>query len=331
MRLLELFVTEKIGLTHLKTPLRRAIESAIIDSVYQIYYKEPKLDPGVRDLASSQVSTVPVNEEIKNWLTKQLKFRLALHIDEVLKEELSQSLKVKISDTGGAHGLASGLTMILGNQLIDSMVEKIVNNVTDYSFDYLESESDLISNLFRMYKRIAEDRGMASSLISDIESDINRLISVIIHEAVHLMQHLPQYKKNRPTLDYRGYLAKDKEEFYTAIKNVASGKHTEADYKLYRSSPQEISAFANELALKIADDYDITNLFSMEDFDLAEFKKGIPDLIRGYIFRMFDDPNNPKEYRVFKRFHKQVYQEFVRYTEQLEKKLKNKRNTERND
>ena len=330
MKLLELFVTERIGLTHLKGPIKDSIKSAILDSIYQIYYKESKLDPGVRDLASSQVSAVSVNDEISSWLREQLKTRVALHIEEVLQVRLSPRLQVKIDDTKGAGGLASGLTMILSEKLIEPMVEGIVATVNDLAHDYLESEDQLVSNLFRMYKRVAEDRRIGEEVMSEINSEIYNLVTVSIHEAVHLMQHLPQYEKNLPNLNYTSYLAKDNEEFYNAVRRVSKGEHTEDDYRLYRSSPQEISAFANELALKIVDDYDLDGLYGMEDFNLAAFKKDIPNLVRSYIFKMFDDPSNPKEYQVFKRFHKQVYQEFIKYTEQLEKKLRKKLRSKKN-
>lgn len=314
MRLFELFIAEKISLTHLKNPLKKEINSEILDSLHQIYYKESKLDPGARELATKQVSLSYIIPQVSEWLREQLSVRLSGGIENILKTVTGRDVTVKFSKMK-VGGTASGRTINLSDRLLDDMTEKLAAMMYDSTLDRVESEDQIVSTMFRTYKA-------ADSYMTDgIDRLVDELISIIIHEMVHIVQHDAQYKAGKwDSTEYRSYLSKDNEKFYGAVRRLTAGEHTAADYKLYRGSPQEIAAFAQQAALKYINDSGIDDIPSSKD--IAQFRKELPDSLHWYVESLFNDPANKAEYNVFKRFHKLLYQEVVRYIDRVEKKLK---------
>lgn len=310
MRLLELFISEKISLTHLKNPLRKNIESEILDSLHQIYYKEKKLDPGSRELADREVSLSHITPQVTEWLKEQLSVRVSLAIEQVLKTVTGIDTSVSFSKmkTGGS---ASGRNINLSNKFVDDMADVLVAAVYDLTLDYVESEDQLVSTMFRVYKNAD------NHVVSSVDQNIDELISTVIHEMVHVVQHDAQFKIGRDYTEYRSYLDKDKGKFHDSVRKLSTGEYTDADYRLYRGSPQEIAAFAQEAALKFINNSDIDNIE-----DIAQFRKEIPDSLRWYVEKMFNNPQDRQEYSIFKRFHKLMYQEVIRYIDRLEKRRK---------
>ena len=90
---------------------------------------------------------------------------------------------------------------------------------------------------------------------------------------------------------------------------------------MYRSSPQEIAAFAHEEALKI-----VNNLELDQIDDFPHLRNEINQVIQWYINDQFSDPENPEEYKIFKRFHKLMYQEVIRAIDRAEKEFKKRKN-----
>lgn len=312
MRLLELFISEKISLTHLKNPLKKEIDSEILGSLHQIYYKESKLDPGSRELAEKNTSLSGITPQVTDWLKQQLNVRLSLGIEQILKTVTGIDLSVQFSKmkTGGS---ASGREINLSDVIVDELADKLVAEIYDATLNYIEDESRLVSTMFETFKRAD------NFTLESVDKNIKSLISVVIHEMVHVVQHDAQYKKGRDSTEYRSYLDKDTNRFHSSVRKLSAGSHTDADYRLYRGSPQEIAAFAQEAALKFLDDLDVE---SLSDEDLVMVKQNMPNELRWYVEKMFNNPENPQEYKVFKRFHKLMYQEVIRYFERLQKRRK---------
>jgi len=314
MRLIELFVTEKISLTNLKNPLKREIEETILYCLHQIYYRESKLDPKIKAHADKNSTLKQVNAFIKPLLDKQLTLVVAAALTELLKGITEVDVAVKFADIT-ASGHASGRTIVLNTKYTDDICKVTMGSLYDVALDSVENENDLVSVLFLTYKKA----DMYMFARSNLNTIIDNLISVIIHEMVHVVQHDKQYKAGRSTTEYRSYLdkGKDKTKFYNSLRKLSAGDHTAADYKLYRGSPQEIAAFAQEAALKFINDIDMDNLA-----DINDLRKDLPNEMRMYIESLFNNPTNQTEHKVFKRFHKLMYQEVDRYMDAIEKKRK---------
>jgi hypothetical protein len=107
----------------------------------------------------------------------------------------------------------------------------------------------------------------------------------------------------------------DKKEFRKSIHNITNQTASDRDDKVYRASPQEIPAFAHQVALKIADNIRIDYGNNIPS------KVEINRWIEGYIEKQFKNPKDPKEFNVFKRFHKLVYQEVMRYLERYKNRV----------
>ena len=177
----------------------------------------------------------------------------------------------------------------------------------------------------------------------DVFGPMNSMIDTKIHELVHVSQHLNQPKhgaKGKGT-EYRSKLAKNRDEFVKAIRAINDGTATERDYELYYSSLQEIPAHAHNAVLEILKGYYFPDKLSGNDSkdvldSVRNLKTDIKMLASGkmeygspmyksdalaYYTKIFNKPNTPGLYAVYKRFVKLVYQELVRYIEYWEAKL----------
>jgi hypothetical protein len=98
-----------------------------------------------------------------------------------------------------------------------------------------------------------------------------------------------------------------KDKFNKVIDDPESAgiDDTEA-YKLYRASPQEMAAFANQDALKFIKD----NKLNVQGAtaDAATMAK-----LQNYLGNYFKDRENPKEYKLLKRYGSLVYKAVADY------------------
>lgn len=157
---------------------------------------------------------------------------------------------------------------------------------------------------------------------------LNRLVSVFIHELVHIKQHSRQDNPNdinkldgkfRP-LEYRSYLMPRK-EFISTMKNLKNGIKTTREILAHASSPQEIPARAHSSVSKYIGSIIVINPLSLEPSEESV------KLLNQYIYMMvpttfdskyqnFNKPNT-KEYKIYQRYMKVVYQEIMSYKQYL--------------
>jgi len=154
-------------------------------------------------------------------------------------------------------------------------------------------------------------------------------VTTLIHEIGHFIQISRQlhYQKNVDALEYRSYLMKDKKKFAELMKN----KDTDYKFKLYYASPQEIAAYAQESAYGIileilgtVLDSSLENKDSVRDvlFKLDQAILGLSNNTTSYqIIQTYRDffykPANKKEFAIYKRFIKIVYQQLTQYRASL--------------
>lgn len=245
-------------------------------------------------------------------MMKQL---VALAIQDTIVKDTNIPCSVEFQKLK-TSGHASGLDIVINSDVIQSLAEDMLEKVYQITIDSLDSEENLVPTFFKICRTTGEyitRRG----LDRDVERNVENLVSVVIHELVHVVQHNQQYKKGKTSTEYRSYLSKNNKDFYSSINKIHNSEHNDKDYRLYRGSPQEIAAFAHEAALKFIRYIDLEYI----DVEyIKDLKKDLPRELEYYIERMFNDPKNADEYKVFKRFNKLMYQEVVRYIEHIEKK-----------
>jgi hypothetical protein len=134
----------------------------------------------------------------------------------------------------------------------------------------------------------------------------------------HALQHVPQ--RYRGDLEYRSYLGKPGQFRQLALKRQENLPHDEKlYYDLYRASPQEIGAFANDMAAKIMDDQNFSDIKYYSDEDILNLKVneffdagGIVYYVKNHLYN-FTAPSTPRERMVFKRYIKLIYQYLAQY------------------
>lgn len=312
MRLYELFIQEAISLTYLRDPLIKAIKEETIDVTKRMAAKDNLVPQDVKAHAIKDVSMSGVTKSITPEFVRLLSIRLSNRIPDLIKKEtgMYSTLRFEQSKVGGS---ADRTVVNININTLDRLIPLIIENIMQITLDNLGSEKDLFNDFFKSLNTYA---GEIFNTYSSRDSDriIEEMVNTIIHEYVHIAQHTQQFIKGSRDLEYRSYLTKDKSKFYSAINKMHAGETDDESYKLYRASPQEIAAFAHNAALKYIRDIDPDALDS--------YKRDLNKDLGGYMEDMFSDPTNQQEYKIFKRFHKLMYQEVVRYIEQLEKKQK---------
>lgn len=163
-----------------------------------------------------------------------------------------------------------------------------------------------------------------------IDKAIAPITNYFIHELVHVQQHNTQTElvNRKGTTEYRSYLTKNRKEFLRAVIYKA----TKYDMQIYHASPQEIDAFAHNMAIELIHDATIgIDIEDMNDSRYIENLEGmlfsIQEVMKHREFKYsgtytdryqeFNDPKNKLHYKVYKRFMKKVYLEVQRYIEKL--------------
>jgi hypothetical protein len=241
-----------------------------------------------------------------------------------------------MKENGHADGYRIGLT----TRYLDSFVEGIKEEIFTFLIDGLvwsveKDDADLTPEQQRQYYKYYRTGGasiiralsghskkpLTDRIMYRLHGPVSEMISTLIHEVVHVLQHRAQQNKPSGTggTEYRSYLDTRKGE----LKDLLSKYHSQRDFKderwdrLYYASPQEIGAFAHNIALRIVRDFG----FNLPDADLTVSftAKDFVDALRSRIGDQYRDPNNPREQAVLKRYLKLAYQEVQRYIEQRRK------------
>lgn len=97
---------------------------------------------------------------------------------------------------------------------------------------------------------LVNDDNFSDTIRSKVEYKFNKLPSIFMHELVHIQQHSRQ---NFGKEQYRSYLGKKSEFDELSKAEVLSLTNSSRYKKLYLASPQEIDAFAHNIAYEIID------------------------------------------------------------------------------
>lgn len=136
--------------------------------------------------------------------------------------------------------------------------------------------------------------------------------SVLIHECVHILQNVPQKDKVKQKLlkmpEYRSYLQKDFKSFIDAINNL---KKDQSGFRLYKSSPQEITAMAHDIVISIVDQFNWDNY--ADPSKIVIDPSDIVTRVNDHLKMANIYPTTKTEKMVYKRYMKLIYLELVKY------------------
>jgi hypothetical protein len=269
---------------------------------------------------------IPLFNRFKGSLPDVLAEKISNLIEVKLGREIGKEVKLTVSfdeTQPDVKGLADNTEIILTNRYVKKLSGRLLDKI-DQSLTASYAVEEWVDATFSTFKMLgSQDRYLTNVILDDSIPLIDAIVSTTLHELVHILQHHRQFQKGRTNTEYRSYLDKKKGEF-SALHNKEDDLSDEEKIRyhhLYLASPQEMGSFANEMALAYIRDTDIKNATSEEGIEPVT-PQDIIFYVKKYIHNRYSDPKNQKEYAVFKRYAKLVYQEVQRYIEKIRKTFK---------
>ena len=220
-----------------------------------------------------------------------------------------------------ADGVAEGTVVRINRDLVRvAIVERCINAIIQSmppDLPVAQQITNLIKELQQLqFSTIVNNR--QSSETFALREAILHISGTIIHELTHTVQHARQ--SHRDTTEYRSYLEPNAKRFRNMVNALANSTLAqigmpEAEVtKAYRASPQEIPAFAQQIALMILD-----YLGFPASAKIATKKEVLDELSRvmpRYISFIFDNSKTKIDEKVYRRYAKLIYQEVVENIDQ---------------
>jgi len=315
MRINEVIV-EAISITQYEPTIEKAVNDGILQAMLEMsksagsFPKDEKLFGQRRPNNLFQM--------LRKLLSMKLSEKIASSIQTTISREIVNDivLDVVFSQTPSARGRIAAVKGFRGDtmELDIDYIKDLTDEISTFIEAIYEEEPYKSNNPYAVYKRLAtgKDTGLMSELEDNVKGTVDNLVSIVIHELVHGIQNHRQYQKGRDDVEYRSYLDRKKQKF------PGSG-----NIDLYFASPQEITAHVHEMVLEIVRRFNLKNITSEEDIPTIT-SEDIMSFISNYLGGRFNDPGNPEEYKVFKRYVKQVYQEVQRYIDEKRRSFKPK-------
>lgn len=271
------FLTEAISLSNLRSPLYIAVKAAILQTV--------------RAVAGMHIGS-DIAGQYKHVFTsvyQMLRVAVADGFTEVISQQIGTDSTVEFKALD-ADGKAYGIDVELNDKYIRALTNVVTNRLAGYAHE----------------KRIPMEQAANAFQWNEDDHDliaiVRELIGVVIHELVHVQQAQKQLASGRVKREYRSYVEKDPVKFQRAMRAIKSGTYTDAEYVAYRASPQEITAFAHQIATAFIDDHGtITD---------QVIRREIPN----YLERIFDNTDRD-QHKAAKRLYKAIYVELTNYVE----------------
>ena len=165
--------------------------------------------------------------------------------------------------------------------------------------------SSSIKLLFNHYT--GESPSNTDTLIQHI---VNRIVTIFSHELVHASQNVKGHKYEYK----RGYIEPDKLKFFTALvkDQFNSPEEKQRTMDVYKSQPDEISAYATETASDL-----IYNIYKLP---IDEQKVAIDVFLKtvsNHTYSEFKGRIEPEYKKVYRRYLKLIYQELADYKDKL--------------
>jgi hypothetical protein len=333
MRIHEL--TEAISVTKLFGPLKQSIKAGLVTAIGNL----TELKDGFPRL----------EKLLKLGDTEPFKKQMAYMLDEYIPDALRKQIKKDINKIYGSsivktvdfremgeenQAFVSGRSISVNVNTAKALSRQIAHRLMDIT-ESAYSENDYVNGFFAITESIGnKEKEHLFYLFDRSNETIEKLASILVHELVHVIQNNQQELKGikKNDSEYRSYLDTRKGEFRDMVdkrwaSNNVNPEEDEKYYNMYMASPQEISAFSHEIALYIIEFNELNDATTVEE--LNELVRGIESqqivqVVSEFIQHRFRDPKNIREYAVFKRYVKLVYQELNRYIDTLRENLRKK-------
>jgi hypothetical protein len=314
-------VDEAISMTKYNQDLVDAIKTGIINGVLAL--EKPIMsnqnlldvinDDSFSDRYARQYLQREAEASIEKAVIKQLKLTLAKILD---KGALS---KIRFGKMSGMGGFARGSEIVLNRTLLDGIAKTVINRICTAMYEHPAGQRTRVFEIvFNMLKQNSDK--MIGYLLHGLEPHVDNIVSILVHEAVHIIQHKQQAHRGLGKTEYRSYLDKQKGEFRSAAQKAVKTKNRDRYYDLYYASPQEITAFAHQMALDVVNAYGLNKVTDLKDIPKIT-SENIIEYINKRINNRFAQPRNPQETQVRRRYLKLVYQEVHRYIEHVQQVL----------
>lgn len=320
MRLYEIQqnIEESINLTRYLPEVENAIKKGILASMDSFI--------NVKITSNMQAN---INETGKFLAVKQrvkLVFGMKKHCATNLQNIASSTMKMpniivyfdKIKNNGEWHGDDSTIKLntkyltLIKNRIWAIWTTQLIKYNEGATLDYLETADSIIDE-FKRY-----------IFTPSVNAVVNTLAGVFIHEMVHAMQDKAASAKGmNPDKAYRSYLT-NKETFDKSIEDYKKAGFTKKQaYRLYRGSPQEIAAFANQEAAKF-----IKNK-KLDQPGVEATPQSLADLQTKltYLNDIFKNKNNPTEIKIIRRYTTLTYKAVMDYIDRKNELEQAKQNT----
>lgn len=301
MRIRDL-ITEEINLLPYNKRIYDTINDAIIQAINKFVTNETKFAKFKNDVDQGNLDSMkkPFFNTVVKLLNNSLRDRLFHLSDEISNSEfVSGIFFLKISDNG---------KVVDANEIHLNI--DFIFKISQFLFTYFKSQLQKTPGFENLFSPLNTDQKHA--ILAGLSDVVSTLAIVYTHEMVHIIQNIKQSHRTKP--EYRSYQdnkklkSNNQGELYQLALNKNRTKEQEARFKkLYYSSPQEIAAFANNIAQKILYDFGATLYKSRNDFRTA-FRM-IPFYIRDYA----PAPTSPTEQKVFNRYAKLAFNAIVAY------------------
>lgn len=341
MRLQEL-LTEKINLSIYRDEIEDSLKSSILGAMKHFSKKDKNdfkfglSDEEIKNLEDKGELTDTIfkklSEQLSNYLETFLQNKLSSICRDILKQEFEKEdreVRVIFSDNiGSSRGRVPVNddpfdTVYLSKKyyfkslmgFIQNDIKQHILNLVDEDEPFYDVLIDALSNPQIDYR---------------YENYLSDIVGTLIHELVHVVQHRKQYASGRKPeeLEYRSYVEPDKDKFYSELNamnklSTNSKNNNKLGDRLHKSSPQEISAHANEIVLSIFNYY--REFFNDID-ELQSIKSTLFDNLKSYVneYLQHFDPSVRNDKKVRDRYLKLAYQKLSDFIEKREEKLRKK-------
>lgn len=322
------YLLETISLTSEKGVVKQLLNDAI-RRVMKFVYSEI-----VREYKYGVITDANIMKKIKEYV----RFETYHGIQQSLlkhygKEPFSVS-SLSFDREMNADGDVQHTRIRIHRQWLDVIQNQLLDEIELASYDnpFFDQNGEFDENSLK-------DAFLYYQENTKMDKAIDKIVDIFVHELVHVGQFRNQSKRLAYTgsIEYRSYLTKNKKEFNKAINQKA----TEYDMKIYHGSPQEIDAFAHNMAIELVNI--ATGGLEIEDFEHTKHLEYLEGMLfsveemlkyREYVFadtyknryKDFNDPKNKLFYKVYKRFMKKVYMEIQQYMSSIKNKIQQVKN-----
>jgi hypothetical protein len=328
-------ITEAISLTKYTKTIEKSFNDGIQNALKTLsergddeyFYKKEQAE-----YASEHGGSNEFREAMYDVFSEILKVRLSEQLTKDLKKLKIGVTNVKfkyLPETISAHVLPDSNIIEINQSFLKYMSELIIDRLMESVMDNIYYPEEKAIKFFEISEKASQkDNHWFITVVADarkLPDTIREISSVIVHELVHVVQHHSQRGREGFDTEYRSYLDKKKGEFYNLASGSRSSNEDSRYDKLYYASPQEITAFAHQFALGILRSWDVDNAESVDQLptmgaDGVDHKEIVASINRNMV-RKFNNPDNPQEMKVYKRYLKLIYQEVIRGLEAKKEEL----------